>query len=111
LREFAAVLLRRRGIHDVAANPVIEEGMLAALRLYLYQNTRVPLAWLADAFTLGSQRRSHLLSHCTEPELVRKFRDYAALSPTARRSEIAPAERILRAVCTSPAFRIRSGGV
>src|SRR5207253_2035067 len=34
----------------------------------------------------------------------------ARLSPTARRTETAPAERILRAVCTSPAFTIRSGG-
>src|SRR5205823_11404509 len=35
--------------------------------------------------------------------------EYAALSPTARRTEISPAERILRAVLTSPAFRVRCG--
>src|SRR5205085_4718151 len=45
-----------------------------------------------------------------EPMLVRKFHEYASLSPVARRTETGPAERILRAVCTSPAFQVRSGG-
>jgi hypothetical protein len=40
---------------------------------------------------------------------VRKFHDLASLSPTARRAETAPAERVLRAVLQSPAFRVRSG--
>ncbi len=109
IREFAAVLLRRRIIQDAATKPLIEEGVLAALRLSLYQSAPVPLWWLADVFTTGSEARAHLLTHCTEPELVRKFQQYAALTPTARRTETGPAERILRAVLTSPAFRVWSG--
>src|SRR5689334_1227195 len=53
IREFAAVLLRRRGIQDTALAPLIEEGILAALRLYLHQSAPVPLPWLADVFTAG----------------------------------------------------------
>lgn len=111
IREFAAILMRRRGIQDTASTPLIEEGLLAALRLYISQKTPVPLAWLADVFTLGSDRRTQLLLNCTEPELVQRFHGYARLSPTARRTELGPAERILRAVCQSPSFRVRSGGV
>jgi hypothetical protein len=110
IREFAAILLHRRGMQDTAKTPLIEEGLLAALRLYLHQRTPVPLFWLADIFTPGSDARKHLLANCTEPSVVRKFQMYAALSPTARRNDTAPAERILRAVCESPSFRVRSGG-
>lgn len=110
LREFAAVLLRRRGIQDLARNPLIEEWLLAALRLYVHQKTPVPLPWLADVFDLRSEIRSRLLQNCTEPLLVRKFQEYAGLSPTVRRTDTGPAERILQAVCGSPAFRARSGG-
>src|SRR5207244_8132485 len=88
----------------------IEEGVLAALRLYLHQREPVPLDWLAEVFTVGSEVRARLLAHCTEPRLVRRFETYGRLSPTARRTETGPAERILRAVCESPAFRARSGG-
>jgi hypothetical protein len=108
-REFTAVLLRRRHIQDSALTPLIEEGVLSALRLYLAQRSPCPLPWVADAFDLGSASRAHLLANCTEPQLVRKFHQYAALSPTARRTETGPAERVLRAVLTSPAFRVRSG--
>lgn len=109
VREFASILLRRRGIQDTASTPLIEETVLAALRLYLYQEVPVPLPWLADVFDVRSSARAHLLSHCTEPNLVRTFHDLGSLSLTARRSETAPAERILRAVLGSPAFRVRSG--
>lgn len=110
IREFVSILLRRREIHDPAKTPVIEEGLLSALQLYISQDVPSPLPWLAEVFDRGSALREHLLTHCTDPRLVRKFQEYASLSPTARRTEVAPAERILRAVCTSPAFRVRSGG-
>lgn len=110
VREFASILLRRRGIQDSADTPLIEEWLLAALRLFLHQDTPVPLPWLAAVFDPRSPERAHLLRHCTEPELVRKFQEIARLNPTVRRRETAPAERILRAVLASPAFRVRSGG-
>lgn len=109
VREFAAILLRRRGIQDPARTPLIEEWLLAALRLYLAQQSPVPLPWLPDVFDLSSPTRSRLLASCTDARLVRKIHEHASLSPTARRTEAAPAERILRAVCTSPAFKVRSG--
>ncbi len=108
IREFAAILVRRRNLQDMATTPLIEEGILAALRLYLYQSAPVPLSWLADVFDVRSPERAHLLRSCTRPDLVRKFEMYASLSPTARRTETGPAERILRAVVGSPAFRVRS---
>jgi hypothetical protein len=111
VREFTAVLLRRRGIRDSATAPLIEEWLLTSLRLFLAQEPRCPLPQLADVFDLRSPVRRRLLAHCTEPELVRKFEVLASLSPTARRAESGPAERILRAVCESPAFRARSGDV
>jgi hypothetical protein len=110
IREFASILLRRRGIHDTAGTPLIEEGLLAALGLYIHQRTPASLSFLTDVFTLGSPARDQLLRNCTEPELLRKFETYAKLSPTARRTETGPAERILQAVCGSPAFRVRAGG-
>src|SRR5207248_578088 len=70
VRAFSSVLLRRRGIQDAALTPLIEEGLLAALRLYLHQAAPVPLPWLADVFEVGSEARAHLLANCTEPELV-----------------------------------------
>jgi hypothetical protein len=109
VREFAEVLIRRRGSQGTAGTPLIEETLLAALRLYVRQRTPVPLPWLANAFEVRSEARSRLLANCAEPELVRKFHELASLSPTARRAETAPAERILRAVLHSPAFRVRSG--
>jgi hypothetical protein len=109
VREFAAILLRRRGGRDIALSALIEETLLAALRLYVHQATPVPLPWLAEVFTRGAPARSHLLTHCTEPSLVQKFEELASLGPTARRAETAPAERILRAVLESPSFRVRSG--
>jgi hypothetical protein len=110
IREFASVLLRRRGIQDAATRPLIEEAVLAALRLFVQQKASVPLPWLADAFTPGTPARAQLLANCTDPAVVRKFHEYGSLSPTARRAETGPAERILRAVLESPAFRVRSGG-
>jgi hypothetical protein len=109
VREFTSILLRRRGIHDPAKTPLIEEVLLAALRLHLTQQPPSPLPWLAEAFNLGSPLRARLLARCTDPGLVRTFREFGALSPTARRTEVAPAERILRAVLLSPAFRVRCG--
>jgi hypothetical protein len=109
IREFASILLRRRGVLDAAKTPLIEEVLLTALRLYLSQTTPCPLSWLAEVFDRHSETRAHLLANCTEPSLVRKIHEYAALSPTARRAETAPVERILRAVLTSPAFRVRCG--
>src|SRR5213592_2496573 len=79
IREFAAILLRRRGIQDPAATPVIEEGLLAALRLYLTQETPVPLPWLADVFDHRSEAHASLLARCTDLALIRKFQAYAAL--------------------------------
>jgi hypothetical protein len=108
VREFASILLRRRGIHDPASTPLIEETMLASLRLFLAQHPPVPLPWMARLFDRGSPASAHLLAHCTDPDLVRKFHEYAVLSPTARRVEIGPAERILKAVLMSPSFRVRA---
>jgi hypothetical protein len=110
VREFASILLRRRGIQDAASRPLIEETVLAALRLFVAQSPPVPLPWVADAFDLRSDARAYMLAHCSEPSLVRKFHELAALSPTLRRAETAPAERILRGVLGSPAFRVRSSG-
>jgi hypothetical protein len=107
VREFAAILLRRRGIQDTADTPLIEETVLAALRLYLHQRSPVPLPWIVDAFTPWSQARARLLANCTDQSLVRQFEEYGGLSRSARRSETAPAERILRSVFESPAFRVR----
>src|SRR5207248_3271442 len=74
-----------------------------------HQRTPLPLPWLADVFDPRSEKRAQLLANCADRELVRKIHDLGLLSLTARRSETAPAERILRAVLQSPAFRVRSG--
>lgn len=108
-RDFAEILLRRRGTQGTAGTPLIEETLLAALGVYVHQATPAPLPWLAEIFDPWSERRAHLLANCITPELVRKFHDLGSLSPTARRTETAPAERILRAVLQSPALRVRSG--
>ncbi len=109
IREFLSILLRRRRIQDPALTPVIEEGLLAALRLYRAQREPVPIAWLAEVFDVGSSVLRRMLDGCSDAAVVRKFQEYAALRPSVRRSEVAPAERILRGVCGSPAFQVRSG--
>ena len=112
VREFAAILLRRRGIQDPARTPLIEEGVLAALQLYLAQRTAVPLPWLAEVFDSKSETHAHLLAHCTDPQLVRKFHEYAALSPTARRTELAPRDGTLAAPAgTLPVHRLHDDEV
>jgi hypothetical protein len=108
IRAFAEILLRRRGTQGTAGTPLIEETVLAALGVYVHQVKPVPLPWLADIFDPQSGKRAHMLANCTDRELARKFYDFASLSLTVRRSETAPAERILRAILQSPAFRVRS---
>ncbi len=109
IREFAEILIRRRGAKGTAGTPLIEETVLAAVAVYVRQAVPAPLPWLADIFDPASERRAHLLRSCTDRDLVRKVHELGSLSPTTRRAETAPAERILRAVLQSPAFRIRSG--
>jgi hypothetical protein len=109
IRDFAEILIRRRGAKGTAGTPLIEETVLAAVAVFIRQAVPVPLPWLADIFDPLSERRAHLLRNCTESELKRKLQDLGSLSPTTRRAETAPAERILRAVLQSPAFRVRSG--
>lgn len=109
IREFISVLLRRRGITDPAKTPIIEEGLLTALRCYVYQETPVPLYWLPDLYVPGTDAYFWMMAHCTDQATLHKLRTYALLNPSKRRDETGPAERILRNVCTSPAFMVRSG--
>jgi len=110
IRAFADVLLRRRGLQGLADKPLIEEWTTAALRLWMHQEKPIPLIQLPFVFHPRHPVFRHAVEHCTDEETTWKFRELPRLSATALRNEVAPAERLLASVCSSPAFRLRSGG-
>ena len=110
VRDFVTLLMRRRGILSTAKTPFIEEGLMTAGNIYINQSEPARPYWLPDLYVRGSDSYFWLPSHCTDRNAVMKFYQYAELNPMQWRTETGPAERILRATLTSPAFMIRSAG-
>lgn len=105
IRAFIDVLCRRRQVETVATSPLVEEGLLDVLWLYVEQDRRVPLTDIQFALSPRHPKFRQLLDHCTNPEIVRKFRAIARARTS--RSQHAAVIRFIRGVCSSPAFSVR----
>jgi hypothetical protein len=110
LREFIGVLLRRRSNIDIKNSPVIERGLLTALKLYMYQKKPVPLYWLPDVYRPMSDVYFQMIENCEDQETVKQMKHWASLPPAQFDYHTGPAHRILEPILKSPAFMIRSGG-
>jgi hypothetical protein len=107
--QFAEMLLRRRGRDSAAATPTIEEWLLAALNLYIYQRRRRPLADIRFAFQFEHPKFLDMLSACEDPETRCKFEEIMG----SRYTPYKAAERLILGLCRSAAFQVRtehSGG-
>jgi hypothetical protein len=107
IRAFADVLCRRRQLESLAAAPTTEEWVIAALTLYVEQDRHPPLTDLAYAFDRGHPTFTRMLDGCRNSDVVRKFREIE--QKAVSRGQYGAAERLIRGVCTSPAFAIRCG--
>ncbi len=107
---FLEILLRRREADSMAATPLMEEWVMAALMLYLFQTAPKPLAWLPFAFMPGTDEFAQLVKDCTLPDLRYKFRQLEKLNPRALRAEVGSATRLINAVFRSPVFLAWSRG-
>ncbi|HYH66530.1 MAG TPA: hypothetical protein VD866_17685 [Urbifossiella sp.] len=107
---FTDILLHRRGSDGLAGTPLMEEWTMAALMLFLYQRTPLPLRLLPYAFSPGTDEFERLVGGCTLGEIKAKFRQYAGMPPRTQRSEAGSTQRLFNAVFRSQAFTAFSGG-
>ncbi|MBI1830013.1 MAG: hypothetical protein HYR84_01020 [Planctomycetes bacterium] len=107
---FVEILTRRRNSDGMAGTPLMEEWVMAVIMLYLFQDTRKPLAWLPFAFMPGTEQFSILVKGCVLPDVCHKFQQLEKLSPRGLRSEIGSAARLINGVFRSPSFLARSRG-
>jgi len=106
---FAEILLRRRGQGSAATSPSIEEWLLAALNLYIYQQNRRPLADIRFAFLFDHPTFQSMFDGCTDEETRYKFQKVI----DERGKSFEAAKRLIDSVCKSAAFQVRtehSGG-
>lgn len=105
VRAFADILCRRRNL-ELATAALTEEWVIPALMLYVEQDDHPSLSLLNHAFGPPDHPDfQRLLRRCRNHEIVAKFRDIE--KGTIRRNQFAPAERLIRGVCSSPAFAVR----
>jgi hypothetical protein len=102
--QFAEILLRRRGQESAASTPSIEEWLLAALNLYIYQRRRRPLADLRYAFSFEHPSFQDMLADCRDADTRSKFERLVESRQTAYQG----AERLINSVCGSVAFQVRT---
>src|SRR5205823_5670419 len=107
---FVEILLRRRGSDGLASTPLLEEWVMAAIMLYLFQRVAKPLTWLPYAFMPGTDEFTALVKNCVLAEIRHKFHQFERLTPRAQRAEAGSAVRLINGVFHSPAFAARSGG-
>ena len=102
--QFADILLRRRGQKSAAKTPDIEEWLLAALRLYISQRKRRPLADIRYAFSFAHPTFQAMLNGCQDSETRYQFEEIIHSGTMPYRA----AEKIIKGVCRAPAFQVRT---
>ena len=102
--QFAEILLRRRGKDSAATTPGIEEWLLAALNLYIYQRRRRPLADLRYALSFAHPKFHDMLLGCEDADTRAKFEEIVG----SRQMPYKAAERLIMGVCRSAAFQVRT---
>lgn len=108
IRAFCDVLCRRRQMESLATSALTEEWVIPALQLYLSQADHPPLPVIEHAFgPPGHPVFQRLLRGCRNDDVAAKFQDIA--NGTVKRGQFGAAERLIRGVCSSPAFAVRCG--
>lgn len=105
VRSLADVLCRRRNL-ELSTAALTEEWVIPALTLVIEQPDSPSLTILNHAFGPPDHpdfRR--LLWKCRDEEVQAKFEEIA--NGTIRRGQFAAADRLIRGVCSSPAFAAR----
>ena len=107
---FVEILLRRRNTEGMAGTPLMEEWVMAAITLFLFQVKPRPLTILPFAYMPGTEEFTALVRDCTLPDIRHKFQQLEKLSPRGQRAELGSAMRLINAVFRSPAFTARCHG-
>lgn len=110
---FAEIMMRRQGGtgESLAASPLKEEWLMAALMLFLSQDPAKDPAILPACFRPGDDAFKALTRDGTQPEIRHKFQQLEKTTPEGLRSEVGLPARLVNAVFGSDAFvrRCRSG--
>lgn len=104
ISQFTEVLLRSRGKASAADTPTISEWIKAALRLYLYQRKRRPLADIRYSFSFDHPTFQEMLEGCTDEDTRYKFES----TIDNRRGGYEATERLINELCESSAFLLRT---
>jgi hypothetical protein len=102
---FVEVMMRRRG-GDIAGTPLMEEWIMAALLLFLYQRTPSDPGLVPFAFRPGTEEFQELVHDCTASEIRAKFKALEKLNPRGLRAEVGSATRLVSPF-SDPAFLLR----
>lgn len=108
IEEAKSILLRHRNVMDANNNPMIDEGLTNVLSLFINQKSPVPFAWMMHAFSRESDVHHYLIANCADAETQRVFAFYQGLPPREWEFACGPAGRILRKICQSPQFQVRT---
>jgi hypothetical protein len=108
-RVFVELLMRRRG-GDAAGSPLMEEWIMAAIQMQLYQARPKPVRMLPYVFLPDTDEFRAYLRDCTLPQVREKFRQLEGLKPRALRTEVASASRLSGGVFGSKTFQKRCNG-
>ena len=109
--EVAQCFFAQRNLSTLNDLPLTKEWLEAAIALGLAQPQPEPLDILLAAFQIGTAAYERLLSQCTDPDLVAKFR---AAERLVRRNAVqyeiqtGAARRLLELVCRSEVVRLRA---
>jgi hypothetical protein len=105
--QFSELLCRRREVQSLATSPLTEEWTLKAVLLLLNQPHDYPAADLRHAFRLGHPKFEKMRRDCTDPDIQYEFEQIAC--GAIKRGQYAAAQRLINAICESPAFIVRCG--
>jgi hypothetical protein len=105
--EFSELLSRRRDVASLAPSPQTEEWTIKAVLFLLNQPADYPASHLRYVFRPGHPLFNHFLRGCQDPDLSHEFERIScgAIKP----SQYAAAQRLINAVCDTPAFIARCG--
>lgn len=105
---FAELLCRRRGQDSLASNPLTEQWVMLAVLFLLNQPHDRPASDLRFALRPDRTREfQRLLGNCTDADIRFEFEKVA--SGEVKPGQYSSAQRLINAVCDSPAFIARCG--
>ena len=109
VRSLADVTARRRTDFRLHDHPWIEDGLLFAFEVALYQREQIPIPLLHHVLEPKHPIHEWAVANCTEEEVRLKGYEIASLSTYQWEQKISPAHRMIKRVFQSPALKRRSG--